>query len=318
MRVLVTGASGFIGRFVLAELARRGVEAVASARHARPDIADVEWIASDLLHPGACDALLRAAAPTHLVHLAWYAAPGLFWRAPENLDWAAATIQLVRAFAARGGQGAMFGGTCAEYGWDRPVLSETDRPAPATFYGRVKDATRAAVVAAADEFGIPCGWGRVFWLYGPHEAAGRLISDASACLLRGEEIACSEGQQRRDFLHVEDVAAAFVAGVLNGWSGPLNIGSGQAVAVRDVLEAIGKLTDRCELIRFGARPTTPGEPPELAADTALLRNRLGFLPQYTLDDGLAATVAWWRARTEPLHSAPQRAASADRSIARSC
>ncbi len=299
MRVLVTGASGFIGRFVIAELVRSGVEAIATARRARSDIADVRWIEADLLKPGVSSELLQAAAPTHLIHLAWYAKPGLFWRTPENLDWAAATIQLMRAFAMGGGRGAMFAGTCAEYGWDHPRLNEGDVPAPATFYGRVKDATRAAVLAAGDEFGIPCGWGRIFWLYGPHEVAGRLVSDTASALLRNEEVACSEGLQRRDFLHVADVAAAFVAGLRSGWHGPLNIGSGTAVAVRDVLEAIGDLTGRPELIRFGARPISPNEPRELVADAGLLRDRLGVSPCHGLRDGLAETIAWWKAQQIP-------------------
>lgn len=297
MRVLVTGASGFIGRFVVAELTRLGIETIAAARRARPDIADLRWVEADLLQPGACLALLEAAKPTHLVHLAWYAEPALFWRAPENLDWAAATIQMMRIFAAQGGEGAMFAGTCAEYGWDRrPRLGERDTPAPATLYGKIKNATHVAVAAAAEEFGIACGWARVFWLYGPHEKGGRLVSDAMVALLRGEEFGCSEGLQRRDFSHVADVANAFVAGLRSQWNGPLNIGSGEAIAVRDVLGSIGTMIGRPDLINFGARRTPPDEPPELVADTHLLRNELGVVPRYSLSEGLAETASWWRSQ----------------------
>ncbi len=306
MRVLVTGASGFLGRFVVAELVRCGIETVATARSACPEIAGARWIETDLLQPRACDDLMREVAPSHLVHLAWYAKPGLFWRALENLDWAAATIQLMRSFAERGGQGAIFAGSCAEYGWDHALLAETDVPAPATFYGRIKDATRSAVMAAAHEFGVPCGWARVFWLYGPHEANGRLVSDIVSALLRGDHVACSDGLQRRDFLHVVDVAAAMVAGLRSGWNGPLNIGSGQGVAVREIVETIGTLTGRADLLRIGARPAVAGEPPMIIADITQLREKVGFSPRFTLCDGLSDTVDWWK-RTQA--SARQRASA---------
>ena len=56
-------------------------------------------------------------APTHLLHLAWYAEPGLFWRSPENLRWVEASLRLLRAFAEHGGQRAVMAGSCAEYAW---------------------------------------------------------------------------------------------------------------------------------------------------------------------------------------------------------
>ena len=159
---------------------------------------------------------------------------------------------------------------------------------------RVWDVTRAAITAAAEPYGVPCGWGRVFWLHVPHEAGGLLVSDAGASLLSTEEIACSAGLQRWNILHVANVATAFVVGLRGASHGPLNVGSGAALAVRDVLETVGELTGRPELIRFDARRVAPDAPPKFAANAALLSDQLGILSRHGLRDGLVDAVAWWR------------------------
>ena len=117
--VLVTGASGFIGRRVVAQLATEGrFEIVTASRRPDPRMpAGVTHHAVDMLALGAPVDLIQRVRPTHLVHLAWNAEPGRFWNAPDNLDWAAATLTLVRAFLEAGGTRAVLAGTCAEYDW---------------------------------------------------------------------------------------------------------------------------------------------------------------------------------------------------------
>jgi nucleoside-diphosphate-sugar epimerase len=296
-RVLVTGASGFIGRHSLRFLVEQGYEVHAVARGAVPAIAGVETHACDLLDDRAAAALVRTVRPSHLLHFAWYAVPGKFWTAPENLDWAAASQRLLRVFAETGGRRAVLAGSCAEYDWSQAVLSEANTPlAPRTLYGSSKNEMRRFLEQATPELGVSWAWGRIFWLYGPHEAPGRLVSDAIAGLLAGRRIAVSEGTQQRDFLHVDDVARAFAALVDNDFTGALNVASGVPVAVRDLLQRLGKLLDREALIDFGARATPPDDPPSLAADVARLTHQVGFKPRYDLDQGLAQTVDWWRRR----------------------
>ena len=86
--VLLTGASGFIGRHCLAPLLSRGYEVHAiSSRTARRPLADVHWHIADLLDYSQITELVREVKPAHLLHLAWYAEPGRYWQAPENLRW---------------------------------------------------------------------------------------------------------------------------------------------------------------------------------------------------------------------------------------
>ena len=296
-RVLVTGASGFVGRHSLGFLIERGYEVHAAARGAVPAPAAVRWHACDLLDDRAARDLCAAVRPSHLLHFAWYAVPGRFWSAPENLDWAAASLRLVRAFAANGGRRVVGAGSCAEYDWAHALLSPTSTPlAPRTLYGAAKNAVRACLAQAAGELGLDWAWGRLFFLYGPHEAAGRLISDVIAGLIAGRRVAVSAGLQERDFLHVEDAARAFVDLLDSAVVGPLNIASGEGVAVRDLVARIGALTGRGDLIDFGGRSTPPDAPPRLAADVGALMRDVGFAPRFDLAAGLAQTVAWWRDR----------------------
>lgn len=300
MKVLVTGATGFIGRYVVSELrADEQVELVCCARTRGSLPPDVRFEAVDLLAPGAAADLIARVRPTHLLHLAWNAQPGRFWTALDNLDWTAASLVLMRAFADAGGRRAVMAGTCAEYDWTcGPRLSESDTPIrPATLYGVAKDALRRAAQAAAAQAGVSFAWGRVFWLYGPHETAGRLVSDVAAALCAGETVETTEGLQRRDFLHVSDVAGAFVAALRSDRPGAFNIGSGRPVAVRDVVLALAESLGRAELLRLGARPSPIGDPPELAASVDALQFEIGYRPSFQLEQGLSQTAAWWRERT---------------------
>jgi nucleoside-diphosphate-sugar epimerase len=296
-RVLVTGAGGFIGRPALDALVRRGFEIHAVGRGAAPGSVPrgVEWHACDLLDGRARRALVDSVAASHLLHLAWYAEPGAFWAARENAPWAAASIDLVDAFAAAGGRRAVLAGTCAEYDWSAAQpLAEDAALAPATYYGVCKDATRRVVAGLAERVGLQLAWGRIFFLYGPHEDERRLVAAVARALVAGERAATSAGTQRRDFMHVDDVAGAFAALLDCGVGGAVNIATGEPVTVRGIVEQLAQAAGRPDLLDIGALAQRANDPEEITADVVRLRHEVGFVPARTLAEGLAQTVAWWR------------------------
>ena len=293
-RIVVTGATGFIGARVLAPLRERGFEVHALGRH-KPADPDVMFHRVDLFDPGGADAALRAAAASHLLHLAWYAEPGAYWRSPKNLDWVAASLRLIQSFAAAGGRRIVLAGTCAEYQWGPPRFDEWTAPiVPATLYGTAKDALRRLVTAYGETASLSVAWARVFFLYGPGEPGGRLVSGAIASLLDGKPFPTSHGHQRRDYLHVDDVAAAFAALAGSEVTGPVNLASGAAVPVRSILERIGAELGRAELIRYGALPLSATEPATVEGDNRRLAAEVGFAPTYPLDTGIKSALDWWR------------------------
>ena len=292
---MVTGASGFLGGHVIKYLKEKNFDIHVIHRNSicYPDYIKVH--PANLLEPGEAKRVMEIVRPTHLLHLAWDVSPGQFWRANNNLDWVAASLLLYRAFVEAGGRRAVFAGTCAEYDWRSSWLDETTTPrVPQTLYGVAKNAL-FELIASANEPKTSFAWARLFFLYGPHEPLGRLIPDVINSLLREKEVACSEGWQERDFLHVDDAARAFAAILTSNHCGPINIASGDCRSVREILERIGALAGREDLIRFGARPLPENEPARLAANISLLRG-LGFTPRYTLEHGLAETWSWWKSK----------------------
>jgi nucleoside-diphosphate-sugar epimerase len=115
-------------------------------------------------------------------------------------------------------------------------------------------------------------------------------------MLRQEEIPCSHGRQIRDFLHVQDVANAFVSLLDSDAVGPINIASGAPVSIREIVSKIASHFQADHLLRIGALPVTANDPPLLVADVRRLVGEVGWQPQFTLDTGLAQTVEWWRAQ----------------------
>lgn len=306
MRVLVTGATGCIGRHALPLLAARGAEvhAVSSRRAPADDASGAVWHEADLLEPGRAAALAREVRATHLLHLAWYIAPGRWAAAPQNYAWVEAGLTLVRAFHEAGGQRVVGAGSCLEYDWRYGYCTEGLTPhTPHTFYGVCKHALQSVVsgyaaVARTDMPGLSAAWGRAFFLYGPHEHPDRLVAAVARALLKGEPARTSHGRQVRDYLHVQDVADAFVTLLGSDVTGPINIASGQAVTLRHIIERLGTLAGRDDLLQIGAIPAAATDTPLVVADVTRLTRELDWRPKIGLDEGLRQTMDWWRERLE--------------------
>ncbi len=290
MRVLLTGAGGFVGREVIPLLLRSGAEVHTLGRSSigHPN---VEHHSVDLL---ACvDArLIQEIGATHLLHLAWETGPG-FWHAPENLDWVAASINLVCAFVRGGGKRAVIAGSCAEYDWTgEGRLEETVSPVlPATLYGAAKASVYAVLAKAAPGLGLSLAWARIFFPYGPGERPERLLGTLLEAARDGGVAKVSDGLQRRDFIHVEDVAAALLAILTAPVEGVLNVASGEAVPVRRFVEIATRAAGSADRVAYGAIPTRPDDPPLIEGAIGRLLTETGYRPRFTLTTGVADAVA---------------------------
>ena len=303
-RVLVTGAGGFIGRSSLAPLERLGFEvhAVFSGTPGRTAAAPEGAFAhvADLLSESQVDALLGRVAPSHLLHFAWIATPGIYWHSPDNFRWLAASQNLLRGFRARGGTRAVMAGSSGEYDWSKAsVCSETSSPladesAELTPYAASKIALQRALAQFSREEKLSSAWGRIFFQFGPHEHPDRLVPSVIRHLLMNREALCTHGGQVRSFLHVADVGAAFAHLLDSDIQGPVNIGSDERIALAELINRIALEIGRPDLVRLGARSAPANEPPLLVPDVQRLRDEVLWRPQFSLSAGLSDTIAWWR------------------------
>ncbi len=304
-RVLVTGAGGFIGRWSIPALLASGfdVHAAVSASH-RGDIpsqlAGATVHRSDLLDPAAVEALIDAAAPTHLLHFAWITQPGIYWHSADNVRWLHASEFLLERFHAAGGERVVMAGSCAEYDATAGICDEfatplaDDTAASTPVYAVCKLRLQRKLAEFSQTRRLSSAWGRIFYQYGPFEHPGRLVPAVIRSLLRNEEALCSHGRQIRSFLHAADVGEAFAALLTAPVNGPVNVGSEQPLAIADLIDRIARKIGRPDLVRLGARPTPPEAPMKVPV-TRRLREEIPWRPRFSLDDGLADVIAWWRA-----------------------
>ncbi len=293
---LITGATGFIGRQALKPLLNAGYEIHGVGSHASAQ-ENVRWHKVDLLDGSQAAQLLQDVRPTHLLHLAWMATPGQYWTSPDNERWLAASKALIAEFVRCGGERIVVAGTCAEYDWSqaRDRYTEDAPVGPTTPYGRSKAALFQYLQESLTGSTPNWGWGRIFWLYGPYEHPSRLVPSIIRPLLAGSTAPCTEGLQKRDFSHVADVAGALAALLDSAVTGAVNVGSGEAVAVRSIAEKLARLCGHPELLRPGEL-STPAQPDTIAADTGRLNRELGWKNTFSLDSGLQSTVEWWRSQ----------------------
>jgi nucleoside-diphosphate-sugar epimerase len=303
MVVLITGITGFIGSHLGRRLVESGAEVYAIVRpgSSRGRIGDyddrVHIIEADLREPASYRDRLRELRPTLTFHLAWYAEHGRFWTAPENLECVSMTLRLARELAEMGGRRLVAVGSCAEYTWDRGLLSEAESPTePDSVYGAAKNATRIVLEAYGREVGLGVSWARLFFPFGPGEGEARLVPAVTRSFLRGEPVRCSHGNQLRDFIYVEDCVDALRAIAACGLAGCVNVGTGEPTRIRDVVERLSALTGR-SLRDVTFDPTCGSEePPMILADPRKLVEATGWRPARTLEQALAETVEWWRKR----------------------
>lgn len=298
MRVLLTGAAGFLGSRAAKHLLDGDeVHAVVRPGSSRARLAALAPAAQvheiELGDATAVKGLAADVRPELAVHLAWYAVPGRYLVAPENLDHVEVTLTLARALAAQGCKRLVTAGTCFEYDTSFGFLSERTPTAPRFLYSACKLAVFEILREACRGWSMSFSHLRFFYQYGPWEAPGRLVPAILDALARGEEAKTTSGSQIRDFLHVDDVGRAIAAAARSDLEGAVNVGSGVPISVRDVVVATARAFGREDLLRLGALPQREGDPPFVCADSARLRST-GWEPRLSLQEGLADTVAWHR------------------------
>lgn len=265
--VLLTGATGFVGRHVLKALAAGGARiraVIRAGNQGRLDaLPSIEAIVTtpDLFAEDAAWWAETCRGVDIVIHLAWYVKPETYLQSPKNADCLDGTLQLAKG-AVSAGVGRFVGiGTCFEYDFAGGRLSVTTPLRPLTPYAEAKVAVFQALSQYLSQHGVVFAWCRLFYLYGEGESERRLVSYLHARLSVGEIAELSSGRQIRDYLNVRDAARMIVEVALGNVQGPVNICSGMPITVRELAEQIADEYGRRDLLRFGVRPDNSTDPP---------------------------------------------------------
>lgn len=283
--MLVTGASGFIGRRVVQRLATEGRPVIA-VEHA--------WHGEDELDELAAGAELAAC-----IHLGWYARPADYLvDVAGNLESLRSSCALVGWLGRRGVTHLVAVGSGAEYGVSDEPHDEDECPDPWSVYGAAKSAFHQLLRSSMRPQAMRVAWARVFNVTGPGEHPDRLVPTVVRRLLAGDPVDLSPGGQVRDFLDVDDVASALVALSTAGAEGTFNVCSGHGIVLRDLLGGIGDRLGRRDLLRFGARPYGDRDPPVVLGRAGRLAAATGWAPAHDTGAMIDRALGYWRERSK--------------------
>ena len=300
MKILITGADGFVGAPLTRALLALGMDVGAVAlpgeplrRLSKADTSRLHLLHGSLTEMDGLRPALTDFRPDACIHLAWYAEPGKYLHSPNNLPMLHGSLALMQTLLDVGCKQMIGAGTCAEYDTEQGWLKEDGRTNPESIYAATKLSLCLCGEQLARMGGMAFAWGRIFYPYGPQEDPRRMVPALIRALLAEQTFPATQGEQVRDYIHVADIAQAFITLLTAQATGIYNIGSGAPVPVRRVMETIEDVVGRRGLIQYGATPYRDWEPRFICADTGKLRG-LGWMPAYSLRQGLEATAQWWR------------------------
>lgn len=298
-RILVTGASGFIGRHLLEALGETGAEVAVVVRDAGCAVSAVQKYVGDVHDASFIKDAMQDWLPNVVFHVAGARARVLgrdaFSETLEtnlfgslNLLFAASEIPSLERVVVLG--------TAEEYGNNMAPFNEMMRESPISAYSFSKQCASHLAQLMHRSFGLPVVVLRPSVVYGPAQCGDMFLPALIQSLLRGKAFDMTPGEQTRDFVFVEDLVDALLrAGYCKGIDGEIiNIGSGEPVVISRLVEYVENLVGCTGLVRRGALNYRIGEPMEYWLDISKAKNMLDWGPQTSLVNGLARTVGWYR------------------------
>jgi nucleoside-diphosphate-sugar epimerase len=259
-KILLTGATGFVGRHVLARLNEAGCAIRAVSRRDVPSVNDT--VRTDDLFTESFDFWERAFVDVEqVIHCAWYVEPGEYLNSQKNFICMEGTLQMAKAAAKAGVKRFVGIGTCLEYEPTQGYLSTTSPLKPNSGYGLAKVQTYLALSKLMKQESVSFAWCRLFYLFGEGEDKRRLVAYIRERLSRGEVAELSSSEPIRDYLDVSEASRLITKLSLSDLQGAFNICSGQPVTIGELAIRIADEYGRRDLLNFGSRADNGNNPP---------------------------------------------------------
>jgi nucleoside-diphosphate-sugar epimerase len=301
MRLLVVGGNGFIGRHIVSHALGLGWQVTSlnlSQRHQGGEKSTaVRCVSGDITDSIALGEALGNTAYEYVVNCGGYIDHTLYLQGGRRIldTHFQGVLNLVESLDRNILQAFVNIGSSDEYGNSPAPQTETHREAPISPYslGKVAATHFLEMLYRTEKF--PAVTLRLFLTYGPGQDNRRFLPQIILGCLEGRSFPTSKGEQRRDFCYVEDTVSAVFA----AFSSPMakgqvvNVGSGQPVSIRQMIEIVRRLIGRGEP-QYGEIAYRPGENMELYADISKAKALLGWEPKVSIETGLAKTIQWIR------------------------
>ncbi len=302
MRCLVTGATGFVGSHLVRWLLEQDYEVGILVRRRsdtwriRDVLEQLVVIEGDLSEVERFKPKVHQFSPQVVFHLAWSGVGNSTRDHPEHVQQnLLGSLNLLHSVNGGGCQCWIGLGSQAEYGHYEQTLTENSPTHPATLYGTTKLCASLMSQSICRIYGIRFVWLRLFAAYGPRDSFHSLIPYVIRALLQRASPALTHGEQRWDYLFVEDAVRAIGQTANHPMaSGIFNLGTGESYAIRYIVEKIRDLIDPDLPLNFGAVPYKTDQIMLLQSDITRLKKVTGWAPRVSIDRGLERTVAWYR------------------------
>jgi nucleoside-diphosphate-sugar epimerase len=315
-RVLLTGATGLIGKYAIQPLLNLGFEVFFVSSKEGMEDTNGKWkmengkchcekpclqgdeaiqkksysphlhcIKANLLDFSDIKKVFDEVKPDYLLHFAWDTTPGEYLESNVNFDWVQASLEMLKQFKLYGGKRAVFAGTCFEYEFvDEPLNETKTKLHPTSTYAKCKNHLNSLATLYSEKNDISFGWGRIFYVYGENEHPKRLVPHVINSLREGKEVTITAGELRRDYMFAGDIAGGFVAFLDSDTQGCVNICTGEAPKIKEIVDFIAEKLDKKHLVKYV--DDSANQPQLIVGDKTRLSNEVKFTPEYTLFSGL--------------------------------
>jgi len=287
-KIILTGASGLIGKQAISFLLNDGFEIYAITSKNPPDSTNqLQWVQADLFNHKAIDKLFAQIAPEYLLHFAWCAS-GDYLISDDNYKFLESSLNLLKAFQENGGKKVVMAGTCFEYAFKNISLLESDALDPQTPYAKCKNELREKAEKFCLENDLSFTWGRIFYVYGENENELRLTPQVINSLKNDKKIVIGAGPLIKDYIYTKDIAAAFVKTLQSDVKGCVNICTGEGITIKDYTKKIAEKLGKEHLLEF--KDNCSNQPQIFVGDNTKLKNEVGYEIKYSLDEALSQII----------------------------
>lgn len=295
-KLLITGASGFIGKGILNELSKHteyDIFAVTTKKANLKKYSNIHVIEANLLIHHECEILVEKVKPQLMIHLAWtLQGNDSFQYDQTNLEWLEVSLHLLRCFIKNGGRRFIFAGSSSEYDLALPRLSEKIVNVKINLYGKCKNAFTEIAMILCSQQKISFATARFFSVYGENDTReGRAIPMAIQAFLNKRNVICNSPNSIWDYIYIKDAAKATIKIMESTYDGIVNVSTAIPLSMREVFGTIADIMGCSELLTLDNQEM-PGQ--ILVSDNTVLRNFIQYTPQISFREGIVKTVDWWK------------------------